>query len=167
MTKVIICRGIQGSGKSTWASNWVQKDPANRIRINWDELRLMMGGGPDGYWVPKREKMPVLSRILELMITTAIEYEKDIVIDNMNLNPNTVNDIIGMVSRSSQYTDEDKPVEVYVKSFYTDVDVCVERDSKRTRPVTENVIRACYARYPEYFAHTDNITKTLPEYTEE
>lgn len=165
MTKIIICRGIQGSGKSTWASHWVQKDLNKRIRINWDDLRLMMGGGPDGYWVPSREELPILNSILGVLIATAIKYDKDIVVDNMNLNPAAVDNIIRM---GSEYANMyDRSVVVYVKSFYTDVDTCVERDSKRVRPVTEKVIRACYSRYSEYFDHTDRITKTVPEYTEE
>ena len=27
MPKIILCRGIQGSGKSTWARKWVLEDP--------------------------------------------------------------------------------------------------------------------------------------------
>ena len=53
MKKLIICRGIQGSGKSTWARQWVNEDPEYRIRINNDDIRNMLGP----YWVPKREFM--------------------------------------------------------------------------------------------------------------
>lgn len=28
--KLIICRGIQGSGKSTWAKQWCHEDPKHR-----------------------------------------------------------------------------------------------------------------------------------------
>ena len=28
MPKIILTRGIQGSGKSTWAKKWVEEDPA-------------------------------------------------------------------------------------------------------------------------------------------
>lgn len=27
MPKIILCRGIQGSGKTTWAKQWVLEDP--------------------------------------------------------------------------------------------------------------------------------------------
>ena len=27
MAKIILCRGIQGSGKTTWAKQWVLEDP--------------------------------------------------------------------------------------------------------------------------------------------
>nr|DAX00221.1 MAG TPA: AAA domain protein [Bacteriophage sp.] len=29
--KLIICRGIQGSGKSTWAKQWCHEDPEHRV----------------------------------------------------------------------------------------------------------------------------------------
>jgi predicted alpha/beta hydrolase family esterase len=31
--KVIICRGIQGSGKTYWAKQWVNQNPVGRIRV--------------------------------------------------------------------------------------------------------------------------------------
>ena len=27
MAKIVLCRGIQGSGKTTWAKQWVLEDP--------------------------------------------------------------------------------------------------------------------------------------------
>lgn len=43
MNKIIICRGIPASGKSTWAKQWVLEDPEHRIRINQDDIRNMLG----------------------------------------------------------------------------------------------------------------------------
>ena len=31
MPKIILCRGIQGSGKTTWAKQWVLEDPEHRV----------------------------------------------------------------------------------------------------------------------------------------
>ena len=53
MSKLIICRGLPASGKSTWAKQWVLEDPEHRVRINQDDIRLMLGK----YWVPSREKL--------------------------------------------------------------------------------------------------------------
>lgn len=50
---LIICRGIQGSGKSTWAKQWCHEDPEHRVRFNNDDIRNMLGD----YWVPNREKL--------------------------------------------------------------------------------------------------------------
>ena len=51
MPKIILCRGIQGSGKTTWAKQWVLEDPEHRVRFNNDDIRNMLGK----YWVPSRE----------------------------------------------------------------------------------------------------------------
>lgn len=40
---LIICRGIQGSGKSTWAKQWCHEDPEHRVRFNNDDIRNMLG----------------------------------------------------------------------------------------------------------------------------
>ena len=42
MSQLIITRGLPASGKTTYARAWVQEDPANRIRLNRDELRRML-----------------------------------------------------------------------------------------------------------------------------
>ncbi len=51
MPKIILCRGIQGSGKTTWAKQWALEDPEHRVRFNNDDIRNMLGK----YWVPSRE----------------------------------------------------------------------------------------------------------------
>ena len=33
--KLILCRGIQASGKSTWAKAWAKEDTENRFIINY------------------------------------------------------------------------------------------------------------------------------------
>ena len=81
--KLILTRGIQGSGKSTWARKWVEEDPEHRIRLNWDDMRNMMGP----YWIPSRE--PINKHMLWAGLNMAAYCTRpyDIVIDNMNLNP--------------------------------------------------------------------------------
>lgn len=41
--KLILCRGIQASGKSTWAKAWAKEDPEHRVRFNNDDIRNMLG----------------------------------------------------------------------------------------------------------------------------
>lgn len=77
--KLIICRGIQGSGKSTWAKQWCHEDPEHRVRFNNDDVRNMLGD----YWVPSREKL--VTEAKANMITFALIKGYDVVVDNMNL----------------------------------------------------------------------------------
>lgn len=79
--KLIICRGIQGSGKSTWAKQWCHESPEHRVRFNNDDIRNMLGD----YWVPSREKL--VTEAKANMITFALIKGYDVVVDNMNLNP--------------------------------------------------------------------------------
>ena len=84
MPKIILCRGIQGSGKSTWAKQWVLEDPEHRVRFNNDDIRNMLGK----YWVPSREELVLDLKIQFIRSSMLAGY--DIVIDNMNLNPKEV-----------------------------------------------------------------------------
>lgn len=77
-SKLIICRGLPASGKSTWAKQWVLEDPEHRVKINQDDIRLMLGK----YWVPSREKLVQQEEAL----IEALLKGYDIVIDNTNLN---------------------------------------------------------------------------------
>lgn len=43
--ELVITRGYPGSGKSTWAQNWVSAAP-DRVRVNRDDIRQQMFGRP-------------------------------------------------------------------------------------------------------------------------
>ena len=82
MSKLIITRGLPASGKSTWAKQWVLEDPEHRVRINQDDIRLMLGK----YWVPSREKL--VQHIQEETLIETLLRGYDIVIDNTTKNVN-------------------------------------------------------------------------------
>lgn len=91
MSKLVICRGLPASGKSTWAKRWVLEDPEHRVRINQDDIRLMLGK----YWVPKRE--PLVQHIQEEALIEALLKGYDIVIDNTNLNKKVLDNYRALV----------------------------------------------------------------------
>ena len=142
MPKIILCRGIQGSGKTTWAKKWAEENPEHRVRWNNDDFRRMLGK----YWVPKRE---VIISSTELhFIDEAMCRGYDIVIDNMNLNPKyyefikkLIEDFNCMVTESKQYILEFKDF------FDVSLEECIERDSKRPNPIGEEVIKTTYEKY--------------------
>ncbi len=45
--ELILTRGIQASGKTTWALKWVAEDEEHRARVNRDEIRMTLFGR---YW---------------------------------------------------------------------------------------------------------------------
>jgi predicted kinase len=134
MHKVILTRGIQGSGKSTYAKKWVLEDPEHRIRINNDDIRNMLGK----YWVPSREIIVTEAKERILDLATSLGY--DIIIDNMNLNPKEVARIKSMIPAN---------YEVEFKDFFIPLETCIERDSKRDNPIGEKVIRSTYEKYKD------------------
>ena len=145
--KIIICQGIQGSGKSTWARKWAQEDPSHRVRWNNDDMRLLMGQ----YWVPSRE--PLLSNIRVLFMNTTMDYGFDIVIDDMNLNPHTT-EYYEVLVQAYNATHEDKYVIEY-RLFNTPLDVCIERDAKRKNPIGAKVLTDTYTKYEKLIAELD------------
>lgn len=144
MPKIILCRGIQGSGKTTWAKQWVLEDPEHRVRFNNDDIRNMLGK----YWVPSRE---LLVRALKVQfIATSMEMGYDIVIDNMNLNIEAHNQTVEELRKENILNPQDDfKYELEFKNFFIPLQDCIERDSKRPNPIGEEVIRKTYEKYKD------------------
>ncbi len=138
MSKLIICRGIPASGKTFWAKQWVLEDPEHRVRINQDDIRLMLGK----YWVPSRE--PLVSHIQQEAICRAMSLGLDIVSDNTNLNPKVLKSLSD-VAASNEYELE------YKDFFDTPLSVCIERDKNRDIQVSEKIIRNFYNNYKDIY----------------
>lgn len=135
MAKIILCRGIQGSGKTTWAKQWVLEDPEHRVRFNNDDIRNMLGK----YWVPSRE--PIVTTMKNSFISGAAIFRMDVVIDNMNLNSKEL-DYWKDIARMFNY-------DLEFKDFFIPLQECIERDSKRPNPIGEEVIRRTYKKYKD------------------
>ena len=145
MSKLIICRGIQGSGKSTWAKEWAKEDPKNHVRFNWDDMRNMMGE----YWVPERESTGIMKTLRTSFLNEMMQKGWNIVIDNMNLNPKDWEFYEGVV-KSFNENYPDIKYEIEYKDFFTPVEECIRRDAMRQNPIGEQVIRATWKRYRHF-----------------
>lgn len=139
MNKLIITRGLPASGKSTWAKQWVLEDPEHRVRINQDDIRLMLGK----YWVPSREKL--VQNIQDEAILASLDRNYDIVIDNTNLNAKVLTNYDNLIRPYKHYSIE------YKDFFDTPLSTCIERDKNRELQVTEKVIRGFYNRYKDMY----------------
>lgn len=143
MNKLILVQGISGSGKTTWAKQWVEEDPIRRIRLNYDDLRCMLGK----YWVPERE--PLMKKIFDIALDNALVSGYDIVIDNMsNLNPKHQEGYQKLIENWNSKNPNKYKIEY--KLFDTPLEVCIERDSKREIPIGEKVIRQQWRKYRDY-----------------
>lgn len=147
MPKIILTRGIQGSGKSTWAKKWVEEDPVHGVRWNNDDFRRMLGS----YWVSEREHLVSIEMSDFIYYAMALGY--DIVIDNMNLNKKYWDSIQGRINDYNCEIFVDDPDKRYTLEFKDFFDVsleeCIERDSKRENPIGEKVITKTYDKYKD------------------
>lgn len=145
--KLIICRGIQGSGKSTWAKQWCHESPEHRVRFNNDDIRNMLGD----YWVPSREKL--VTEAKANMITFALIKGYDVVVDNMNLNPKED----AWIRTLCENIEKDTGIHVNIeyKDFWTPVEECILRDAARPNPIGEKIIKETWRRYRNFIIHED------------
>lgn len=141
--KLILCRGIQGSGKSFFARNWTLEDPEHRVRFNNDDIRNMLGK----YWVPSRENLVTTIKMNFLIQATHFGY--DIIIDNMNLNPKEIEFYKEFVN-SYNKGEHGVQYEIEFKDFWTPVDECIGRDKMRPNPIGEEVIKQTWKRYRNF-----------------
>lgn len=139
--KIIILRGLPASGKSTWARKWVNEAPKERVRVNRDDIRNMLGP----YWIPQREDL--VTEIENQVILGAKEAGYDIVIDATNLRGigrfENLRDIDGIRLA-------DRRAIEFIEKDFTDVPIeeCVRRDNNRDEgKVGEQVIRNMAKKY--------------------
>lgn len=133
--KVVMMMGIPGSGKTTKAKKLAAQDSNKWVRICRDDLREMSGT----YWVPDREDY--IHRAVYALIEVAVSEEKNIILDEMNINPETkLRYIFHLQEMARKY---DCTFHLIVDIVDTPLEVCLERNSTREgdRKVPEVVIR--------------------------
>lgn len=126
--KIIMCRGIQGSGKTTWAKNYVFQNPGT-VRVNNDDLRWMLF---NEQYNPKNED--ILRKLRYKLEEDVLLSGKSLISDNMNL---TKKHELRYQTLAEQFKCEFK-----IQSFMdVPLETCIERDAARLHPVGEKVIR--------------------------
>lgn len=138
MQQLIITRGLPGSGKSTYAREWVNQDPKERIIVNRDSIRRMLGP----YWVPEREGL--VTTIEHNMIRDGLINNYHVILDATNFKA-TIKNYSDMIRAWGIHNYEVKFMD------FTDVplEVCLERDKLRPgdQQVGEEVIMNFYNKY--------------------
>ena len=140
MVKIIFCKGLPASGKSTWASQYC-KDNINFIRLNKDDLREELQElNKQDTWNRDFEKL-ILDTQREKGISL-LKSGKSIIIDDTNFSNihweywNNIAEKMG--------------ISIELKYFDTPVDECVDRDKHREKSVGEDVIRSMYKKYVKH-----------------
>lgn len=131
--KVIMLRGLPGSGKSTWAKQYLIDHPGS-VRVCKDDLRSMLH---NGYHSKRREAF--VCRVRDAIIESALDAGHDCVIDDTNFWAGHLQ----RIERIAHLYD----ALVEVKAFDVPVEVCVERDRQRENQVGDRVIRDMARKY--------------------
>lgn len=128
--KVIFCVGISGSGKSTWATNYIKKHP-NTIRINRDDIRKSLVGTLDGYYnradLQKMEK--AVTEVEVGIFQMAARFGFDVISDNTNLKMAYISTKISMLR--GYCGDMGEVFDFSIKMFYLDAKSCKKRVQAR------------------------------------
>lgn len=144
--KILVLQGLQGSGKTHLAKEWVSESPKTRVRFNRDDIRNMLGP----YWVPEREEL--INYIYINFLSLAMAKGYDIVIDNMNLNKKAIAEIENEVKIYNEWIKSGHvgwKYEIEYKFLNTPLEECIKRDSRRENPIGETVIRNTYEKYKD------------------
>lgn len=149
----IITRGVPGSGKSTWATQWVAQDPFNRVRINRDDIRqeLIRNGAAknkktDQYYVyddkgqMDKEFEGQVTNLENSRVRKALQAGKSVITDNTNLSPVATGKLIRNIKQ------QQKDIAVAVKDFHISYEEAVKRDAGRERKVGPQVIKMMFNR---------------------
>lgn len=130
--KVIVLQGLPASGKSTYARQLVET--LDWKRINKDDLRAMVDNSK---WSEKNEKLIV--KLRNDLLLRFLQDGYSVVVDDTNFAKSHIETI--------QEICAGELVECEVLFFDTPLYECIERDSKRERPVGKKVIIKMYNQY--------------------
>lgn len=135
MAKLLICRGLPASGKSTFARNWVAEDPDGRVRVNRDDLRVTAFGKPHG--VDER----LITEFQHSMIRAALRAGLDVISDDTNLNSKFLKSLLEIAAEFGA------EIEWHDEFLFVPLATCLVRDRRREARVGDDVIQNFYSRY--------------------
>jgi predicted kinase len=128
---LFITRGLPGSGKSTWA-----RQQQGAVRVNRDDLRLMMHGGFTGEGYREKQVTAVQRASVEALLTMGVS----VICDDTNLRGKVVRELAELALAAGATPE-------LVDFTHVPIEVCIERDAARPESVGAEVIQRMYDRY--------------------
>lgn len=133
MAKIIMLKGLPGSGKTTWANQYVVDHP-NSVRINKDELRRMLRGLK---WEKSLEPGVIMTR--DNIVSWALASGREVIVDDTNFAPKH--------EERLRFIAATMKADFEIKFIDTTLQECIQNDLKRLTSVGEKVIRRMYHQY--------------------
>src|ERR1700722_613543 len=138
MTRLLVTRGLPGSGKTTFAKMWVGQEPAKRARVNRDDIRQMLN---EGYFEKGVTEQRVQA-VRDASIRRLLERGVDVICDDTNLPQRVARDLAKLAYLSK--------AEVQFQDFtFVPLETCLRRNNDRQdkEPVPQHVIEDMHDRF--------------------
>lgn len=142
MKKIILLKGLPGSGKTTWAKKYIAEH-ANTKRVNKDELREMLDSS-----VWSKENEAFVLDIRDLIVSMAMIQGYNVIIDDTNFASEHEESVREDVEFHNKNTLKER-YEVQTAYIVIPLEECIARNAKRAKPVPESVIREMHKKYVE------------------
>lgn len=126
MRKLIILKGLPGSGKSTLTSKLVTEND-HTICINRDSIRAMFAGVKNDPYALSSSKKQFVLNSRTMLVGSALRAGFDVIVDDTNLQPRPLADLHSLAKNMGNVTVEEVPLNV-------PIDECIARDSLREWP---------------------------------
>lgn len=129
MPKLIMCKGLPASGKTTWAKQQIDEAPKNSIkRVNKDDLRAMLD---NSQWSKGNED--IILGIRDNIIKLCLFEGKHVIVDDTNLHPKHEARLREIAKKCNAS---------FIVQDFTNVTLedCLDRDRHRPNPVGSEVI---------------------------
>ena len=148
--KLIILCGIPGSGKSTYAKTYMERN-YNMIHLSSDEIRKELYGDENIQGNPGEVFTLMQKRAIE-----ALNNGNDVIYDATNITRKDRAGIIGICPKFAK-------IECHI--IWAPIEVCIQRDAERDRTVGKEVIDRMLKRFqaPYYDEGIDDIMVILPD----
>ena len=91
MRKIIVTVGCSGSGKTTWATNFIEKNEGY-LRVNRDAIRMQITASNSKILIKELEKL--VSKILDEQVRTILNDGYNVIIDNTHLQKKYIDEIL-------------------------------------------------------------------------
>lgn len=142
-------RGLQASGKSTFAKELLDKYPNVYIRVNKDDLR-------NAYFKNNysKDNERFILQVEEQIIRNVVALGRFVIWDNTHFAP--------FHTERKEKLEQELGIKFEVKDFIIPLEEAIMRDKLRPNPVGEKVIRETYKRY----LNSDNFETRYPKYVE-
>jgi predicted kinase len=137
--QIIFTKGLQASGKSTWAKQFV-KENQNYKRVCRDDFRHMIAS-----YEFNDENEKIVTDIEKSSMRSLLSFGYNIIIDKMNLNDKYLKKDIQFIKDEASLYKFDLNIEI--KEFPITLSEAIERDKQRDFKIGESVIKKTWHKY--------------------